>query len=297
MPLCYTETMEKLCTLCPRRCGADRTQNNGICGVPDTLLLARAALHHWEEPCLSGRQGSGAVFFSGCNMGCAFCQNFDISQKTKGRPVSPARLSEIFRELQEQGAHNINLVTPSHYTEQLLPLLDGIDLPIVWNSSAFESVDTLKKLQGKVDIYLPDYKFADSALAGQLAHAPDYPEIAQAAILEMYRQVGDYVIEDGLLRSGVLIRHLVLPGKAENTRAVIDWVADTFSHGQVLFSLMSQYTPYRTLDDPDLNRRLDKREWIRARNYMKKKGITEGYVQDLSSAKEEYTPAFDFTGI
>ena len=230
-------------------------------------------------------------------MGCAFCQNHEISHQRKGKPTSPERLQEIFRELKKQGAHNINLVTPTHYTERLLPLLDNIDLPVVWNSSAYESVDTLKKLQGKVNIFLPDYKFADSALARQLAHAPDYPEIAKAAILEMYRQVGDYVMENGLLRSGVLIRHLVLPGKEENTRAVIDWVADTFSHGQVLFSLMSQYTPYRPLSDPDLNRRLDKREWIRARNYMKKKGITEGYVQDLSSAKEEYTPAFDFTGI
>lgn len=295
--MCYTENMKQVCTLCPRHCGADRTKQNGICGTPDTIYLARAGLHHWEEPCLSGRQGSGAVFFSGCNMGCAFCQNYQISQTGTGKPVSPQRLKEIFQELKNQGAHNINLVTPTHYTEHLLPLLDNVTLPIVWNSSAYESVDTLKKLQGKVNIFLPDYKFADCALADQLAHAPDYPQIAQAAILEMYHQTGPYQMENGLLRSGVLIRHLVLPGKEENTRAVIDWIADTFSSGQVLFSLMSQYTPYRKLDDPDLNRRLDKREWIRARNYMKKKGITEGYVQDLSSAKEEYTPAFDFTGL
>ena len=174
--LWYTENMKQLCTACPRRCGADRSQNNGFCGVPDTLHLARAALHHWEEPCLSGRQGSGAVFFSGCNMGCAFCQNFDISQKGKGKPVTPQRLQQIFQELKEQGAHNINLVTPSHYAEQLLPLLDGIDLPVVWNSSAYESVETLKKLEGKVDIYLPDYKFADPTLANTLAHAPTIPK-------------------------------------------------------------------------------------------------------------------------
>ena len=296
-PLCYTEDMEQLCTLCPRRCGTDRSKTKGLCGAPDTLLLARAALHHWEEPCLSGRQGSGAVFFCGCNMGCAFCQNYDISQTPTGKPVTPARLQEIFGELKAQGAHNINLVTPTHYTEQLLPLLDGIDLPVVWNSSAFESVDTLRKLQGKVDIYLPDCKFSDPALAKQLSHAPDYPQVARDAIMEMYRQTGDYVMENGLLRSGVLIRHLVLPGYVENSLRVIDWVADTFSRGQVLFSLMSQYTPYRELDDPNLNRRLTKKEWIKVRNYMKKKGITEGYVQDLSSAQEEYTPAFDFTGI
>ncbi len=210
--------------------------------------------------------------------------------------MSARRLSEIFRELAAQGAHNINLVTPTHYTQALLPLLDGIDLPIVWNSSAYESVQTLKELEGKVDIYLPDMKFADAQSARLLAQAPDYPDVACAAITEMVRQVGPYVMEDGLLRSGVLIRHLVLPGLLENTYAVIDWVADTFRPGQVLFSLMSQYTPYRRLGS-NLDRRLDKREWIKARNYMKKRGIVEGYVQDLSSAKEEYTPPFDFTGL
>lgn len=264
--------------------------------MPDTVLLARAALHHWEEPCISGTRGSGTVFFSGCNMGCAFCQNHDISQHGKGKPVTAERLCEIFRELAAQGAHNINLVTPTHYTEVLLPLLNGIDLPVVWNCSAYESVQTLARLSGKVDIYLPDMKFADPALARQLAKAPDYPEIARAAVAEMYRQVGPYVMADGLLQSGVLIRHLVLPGQMENTYAVINWVADTFRPGQVLFSLMSQYTPYRPLGG-DLDRRLNKREWIKARNYMKKRGICEGYVQDLSSAKTEYTPSFDFTGI
>ncbi len=288
--------MKNRCDICPRHCGVDRTQYKGICGAPDTFLLARAALHHWEEPCISGTQGSGTVFFCGCNMGCAFCQNHEISQRGKGRPVTAERLCEIFQELDEQGAHNINLVTPTHYTEALLPLLDEIRLPVVWNSSAYESVQTLRRLEGKVDIYLPDMKFADPTLAQQLACAPDYPAIARAAILEMYRQVGPYRMEDGLLRSGVLIRHLVLPGQLENTYAVIDWVADTFGSEQVLVSLMSQYTPYRPLGG-DLDRRLDKREWIKARNYMKKRGITEGYVQDLSSAKEEYTPPFDFTGL
>lgn len=264
--------------------------------MPDTFLLARAAVHHGEEPCLSGDRGSGAVFFSGCNMRCVFCQNHEISQAGKGQAVSAQRLNEIFEELAAQGAHNINLVTPTHYTQALLPLLDGIALPVVWNSSAYESVEVLRQLAGKVDIYLPDMKFADAELAQQLAKAPDYPAVARAAILEMYRQVGPYVMADGQLRSGVLIRHLVLPGQLENTYAVIDWVADTFGTGQVLFSLMSQYTPYRALGG-DLDRPLDKREWIRARNYMKKRGITEGYVQHPSSARPEYTPPFDFTGL
>ena len=226
----------------------------------------------------------------------ALCQNHEISRRGKGKPVTAARLREIFRELEKQGAHNINLVTPTHYTEPLLPLLDDIPVPVVWNSSGYESVDTLRRLEGKVNIYLPDYKFSDAGLAAAVSGAPDYPEVARAAITEMVRQVGDYVMQDGLLKRGVIIRHLVLPGQIENSLAVIDWVADTFAPGQVLFSLMSQYTPYRPLGGA-WDRRLEKREWIKVRNYMKRRGIREGYVQDLSSAKEEYTPPFDFTGI
>ena len=288
--------MKQLCNQCPRHCLADRTHDNGICGAPAEFVLARAGLHPWEEPCISGTRGSGTVFFCGCNMRCAFCQNHEISQDGKGLAVSAARLEEIFSELAAQGAHNLNLVTPTHYTEALLPLLERAPLPVVWNSSAYESVQTLRKLEGKVDIYLPDLKFADAGLAESVAHAPDYPSVARAAILEMVRQVGAYQMEDGLLRRGVLIRHLVLPGQVDNSLAVIDWVADTFPHGQVLFSLMSQYTPYRPLGGA-WDRRLEKREWIKVRNYMKRRGITQGYVQDLSSAKAEYTPAFDFTGL
>lgn len=286
----------KNCNYCPRRCGVDRARHKGICGAPDTLLLARAGLHHGEEPCISGTQGSGTVFFTGCNMGCIFCQNHEISQHGKGKAVTPQRLREIFSELGQQGAHNINLVTPTHYTEMLLPLLEHVSLPVVWNTSGYESVDTLRRLEGKVDVYLPDLKFADADLAAGVSQAPDYPAVAQAAILEMFRQVGPYRLEDGLLKKGVLIRHLVLPGQIENSMAVIDWVADTFEKGQVLFSLMSQYTPYRPVGG-NWDRRLDKREWIKVRNYMKRRGITEGYVQDLSSAKSEYTPTFDFSGL
>ena len=229
-------------------------------------------------------------------MGCIFCQNYEISQRGKGKAVTPERLREIFEELAAQGAHNINLVTPTHYAEALLPVLENVPVPVVWNSSGYDSVQTLQKLAGKVDVYLPDLKFADGALAATVSRAPDYPQTARAAILEMVRQTGPYQMENGLLKKGVLIRHLVLPGQVDNSLAVIDWVADTFERGQVLFSLMSQYTPYRPLGG-DWDRRLDKREWIKVRNYMKKRGITDGYVQDLSSAKAEYTPAFDFTGL
>ena len=289
--------MEHYCYICPRHCRVDRRVQTGVCKAPQEFLLARASLHHYEEPCLSGWQGSGAVFFSGCNLGCVFCQNASISQEGVGKAVSSKQLRFIFERLTQEGAHNINLVTPTHYTEALLPLLDSISLPVVWNSSAYEEVETLKKLSGKVNVFLPDFKYADHTLAKQFSMAPDYPDIAKKAIWEMVRQVGNYQMKDGLLTSGVLIRHLILPGHLDNTFAVIDWVADTFKKGQVLFSLMSQYTPYRETEFPELNRRLTKQEWIKARNYMKKRGITEGYVQDLSSAKEEYTPAFDFTGL
>ena len=285
--------MNNVCTQCPRACGA----RPGYCGAPERFHIARAALHHWEEPVISGSRGSGTVFFSGCNLGCVFCQNHEISLGRKGKEVSSQRLAEIFQELADAGAHNLNLVTASHYTEQLLPLLDAAPLPVVWNSSAYESVETLRTLAGKVAVFLPDFKFALPDVAGAYANAPDYPETAKAAILEMFRQAGPAKVENGLLTRGVLLRHLILPGNVENSLAVIDWVAETFAPGDVLFSLMSQYTPYRTLPHPELNRRLTKAEFIKVRNYMLKRGVTHGFWQSLSSAKEEYTPDFDFTGV
>lgn len=289
--------MEK-CFECPRACGADRTlAKAGYCGVKKEFMLARADLHMWEEPCISGKKGSGTVFFSGCNMGCVFCQNRSISIGRKGKYITQERLREIFFELIGKGAENINLVTPTHYTKELAPLLDGIPVPVVWNSSAYENTDTLRLIENKADIFLPDFKFALSEPARKYASAPDYPEKAKAAILEMFRQRGKYVIKNGIMQSGVIIRHLILPENIENTYAVIDWVADNFNKGDVLFSLMSQYTPYAQLPFKELNRRIEKREYILARNYMLKKGITEGFVQELSSAKEEFTPAFDLTGV
>ena len=285
------------CNICPRKCNIDRNVNIGFCGVNENFKIARASLHFWEEPCVSYKNGSGTIFFSGCNMSCVFCQNEDISHKIKGEYISKERLIEIFYELKNQGAHNINLVTPTHYTKQLAEILDKSPLPVVWNSSAYENIESLKLLKGKVQVYLPDFKFADDTVALKYSKAKDYAKTAKTAIQEMYAQVGKYEIDNGVIKKGVIIRHLILPENLENTYKVIDWVASTFKKGEVLFSLMSQYTPYRELPFPELNRKLTKKEYILARNYMIKKGLSHGFVQELSSAKEEYTPAFDLTGV
>lgn len=285
------------CNICPRKCNIDRSKFSGFCGVNENFKIARASLHFWEEPCISYKNGSGTIFFAGCNMGCIFCQNEDISHKTKGEYITKERLIEIFYELKNQGAHNINLVTPSHYTNKLSEILDKCPLPVVWNSSAYESANSLKLLKGKVDVFLPDLKYGDDLVALKYSKAQNYFETAKMAIQEMYAQVGKYKIVNGVIKKGVIIRHLILPDNLENTYKVIDWVTSTFKKGEVLFSLMSQYTPYRQLPFPELNRRLTKKEYILARNYMLKKGLTDGFVQELSSAKEEYTPAFDLTGV
>ena len=288
-----------ICTLCPRRCGALRTADSGggFCGMPEAPVVARAMLHRWEEPCVSGANGSGAVFFSGCVLGCVFCQNGRISRRRYGRPVSPARLGEIFRALAAQGAHNINLVSPTPYVPAILEALeDPPPVPAVWNTGGYERVETLRQLEGKVQVWLPDLKYADNALAKRYSGAGDYFETAAAAIREMYRQSGDYVIEDGLLKRGVLIRHLLLPGGLENAKAVMDWIAANFRPGQVLFSLMSQYTPQPGASGL-LARRVTGGEYRAALAYMENVGIVDGFCQDSSSAKEEYTPAFDLSGI
>ena len=285
------------CNICPRKCNIDRKFGSGFCGVGDKLRIARASLHFWEEPCVSYKNGSGTVFFSGCNMGCVFCQNEDISHKYKGEDISPERLVQLFYELKEQGAHNINLVTPTHYTKELAQILDKCPLPVVWNSSGYESKESLMLLKGKVDVYLPDFKYGIDSVAEKYSKAKNYVETAKEAIQEMYAQVGKYELVDGLIKKGVIIRHMILPDNLENTYNVIDWVASTFKKGEVLFSLMSQYTPYRNLPFEELNRRITKKEYILARNYMLKKGLTDGFLQELSSAKEGYTPAFDLTGV
>ena len=289
-----------ICTLCPRRCGAERTdtQAGGLCGMPASPVVARAMLHQWEEPCLVGDHGAGCVFFSGCNLRCCFCQNGTISRDGFGKPITVERLREIFRELIAQGAACLELVTPSHFTPAILEALgDEIwPVPVVWNCGGYESVETLRLLEGKIQVYLPDLKYALPEPAKRYSGAEDYFERASAAILEMYRQTGPYVLEDGRLRRGVVIRHLQLPGELENTRRCIDWVAETFRPGEVLFSLMSQYTPQPGAKGP-LARHVTGAEYRAAVAYMENCGITDGYTQERTSAKEEYTPDFDLRGV
>ena len=288
-----------ICRLCPRRCGAERTAETGggFCAMPAGIRVARAALHHWEEPPISGTNGSGAVFFSGCTLRCCYCQNHDISAGGFGRDVTPQRLRAIFEELIAQGAHNIDLITATHFLPWLLPALTPkLPVPLVYNCGGYESVETLRQLEGLVDIWLPDLKYADGPLAAQLSAAPDYFPAAAAAIREMFRQTGPYVMEDGLLRRGVIIRHLVLPGSPDNTRRVIDWVAETFRPGDVLFSLMSQYTPQPDAEGV-LRRHVTRSEYRAAVAYMENCGITDGFTQERTAARAEYTPPFDLTGV
>ncbi|MDD6189195.1 MAG: radical SAM protein [Clostridiales bacterium] len=289
------------CTLCPRKCSADRAGGKtGVCGAGEKILVARAAAHYWEEPCISGEKGSGAVFFSGCSLKCVFCQNYEISSGMKGREVTVVQLRDIFRRLADSGVHNINLVNPTHFAAAIAEALEQPPgIPVVYNCGGYESVETLKMLEGKVQIYLPDMKYSDNAAARRYSGAGDYVETAKAAILEMYRQTGDYVLDDaGMLRSGVVIRHLILPGLLENSRGVIDWVDDTFLPGSVLFSLMSQYTPCgRAAEFPEINRRLTAEEYGKIQAYMDRSGIMDGFFQDMESAGEEFIPDFDFTGI
>ncbi len=282
------------CRICPRDCGAERP--NGFCGMGEKPVVSRAAPHFWEEPCISGEKGSGAVFFAGCNLGCVFCQNHEISALRKGIEVSVPRLREIFAELIAQGVHNINLVTGTHFVPAIAKALEPKpSVPVVWNCGGYESVCALRALEGKVQVYLPDMKYSDGALAGRLSAAPDYPETARRAVLEMFRQTGPYVLDGaGLMQSGVLIRHLVLPGELDNTFGVLDWIAETFRPGDVMVSLMGQYTP-NGRGGP--NRRLTAEEYRRAADYMAALGILEGYTQELDSAETSYTPPFDGTGV
>ena len=290
-----------ICQLCPRRCGALRTETEGkgYCRMPALPVLARAALHQWEEPPISGTRGSGTIFFSGCPLGCVFCQNEEISHRDVGKPVTVQRLRQICLELVDQGAHNINFVTPTHYSHILAQVLDTpLPVPVVFNSGGYDRVSTLKSLEGKIDIYLPDLKYMDSVPAGRYSAAPDYPAVAAAAIREMVRQVGPCVFdENGLLKKGVIIRHLVLPGQAEGAKQVMDWVAREFSKGTVLFSLMSQYTPYGRADQfPEIDRKLRRGEIRAVQDYMDALGL-DGFTQERTSAKREYIPPFDLSGL
>lgn len=288
------------CTLCPRRCGVDRTRGQlGFCKMPGQVHAARAGVHYWEEPVISGSFGSGAVFFSGCTLKCAFCQNYDISQENFGKPLTSAELRAAFERLIDEGVQNINLVTPTHFLPDILPALEPkLPVPVVYNCGGYESVETLRQLEGKIDVYLPDFKYSDNALAKRLSSAPDYFETASAAILEMYRQVGKPVIEDDEMKRGVLVRHLVLPGCVDNSLGVLDWVAEHFRSGEILFSLMSQYVPMgRAAEMPPFDRRITELEYDSVLSYMMLLGIEDGYTQDFSSAERGYTPSFNLTGL
>ena len=288
------------CTLCPRRCGVDRTKGErGFCGMPDKLYAARASAHYWEEPVISGSFGSGAIFFSGCTLRCAFCQNYTISDEHFGRELTPQALRAAMERLIDEGVQNINLVTPTHFLPSILPALEPkLPVPVVYNCGGYESVETLHRLEGKIDVYLPDFKYSDNALAKRLSAAPDYYETAAAAILEMYRQVGRPVIEDEQMTRGVLLRHLVLPGFVDNSLGVLDWIAENFRSGDILVSLMSQYVPMgKAKAMPPLDRRITETEYDAVLSYMELLGIEDGFTQDFSAATSDYTPEFDLTGL
>lgn len=296
-----------LCYVCPHRCGVDRPANMsdttgcfGSCGVGLAPIVARAGLHMWEEPVISGTKGSGTVFFSGCNLHCVFCQNYDISCNGFGKEITIERLKEIYHELIAQGAHNINLVTPTHFTEAVLQsLAEPLTVPVVYNTSGFETQDTLRRLKGKVQIYLPDLKYSDDMAAIKYSNAPYYFRIATEAIKEMYNQVGDYHIDDnGIMTKGVIIRHLIMPGMPDNTKRIIDWVAANFKPGQVMFSLMHQYVPCgRANEYPEINRKVTDEEYKELESYLLQSTIEDGFVQEGDAACKDFIPCFDGTGV
>ncbi|MBQ8827078.1 MAG: radical SAM protein [Oscillospiraceae bacterium] len=290
------------CGMCPRKCGADRTKGEGFCGGTAELKAAKAYPHMWEEPCISGTKGSGTVFFSGCSLKCVFCQNYRISAENEGRHITVSRLGEIFLELQEMGVHNINLVSGGHYAPHIISALDSVKhrltIPVVWNSGGYELTETLKMLEGYVDIYLPDFKYFDNAIAERYSGAADYFETALSAITEMYRQTGPYIIgEDGIMKKGVIIRHLTLPTHRHDSVKVLECIKEHFGTENVLLSLMSQYTPfYRSGEFKEISRRISTFEYNFAADKAAELGF-KGFMQERSSAKEEYTPSFDFEGI
>lgn len=292
------------CLLCPRKCGINRrTGQTGVCGVSSEIKVARAALHYWEEPCISGKRGSGAVFFSGCSLHCVFCQNREISDGKAGKVISKERLSDIFIELADKGANNINLVTPGQYIPDIVWAVNdaksrGMKLPIIYNTSGYENVTELKLLEGIVDVYLPDFKYMDSTLSARYSRAKDYPSVAKQALSEMVRQQPDVVIDDatGLIQKGVIVRQLLLPGHVNDAKTVLKYLYDTY-HDHVYISMMSQFTPIALEDYPEINRTVTKREYERLVNYALEIGITNAFIQEGDVAKDSFIPAFDCEGV
>lgn len=290
------------CTLCGHRCGVDREENErGFCGMGETASIAKVMLHKWEEPCISGENGSGAIFFSGCSLRCAYCQNWEISHMRKGLPVDVDRLRDIFDELTDKGAHNLNLVNPTHFAPFIAKAFRRYQkrIPVVYNTHGYDGPQALKLMEGIVDIYLPDLKYTYSLPARRYSAAPDYFAVAKAAIDEMVRQVGPVQYdENGLLKKGVIIRHLILPGQTDAAKDVIDYVAEHFEPGTVLFSLMAQYTPCgEAVRYPEINRRLTQEEYDEVAQYLMDSPIEDGFMQELESADEQYIPEFDLEGV
>ncbi len=292
----YTE-----CRLCARNCGVDRTEKIGYCKMPSEIFLSRAAIHRWEEPPISGERGSGTIFFSGCSLACVFCQNKDISRGRTGKPVSVNRLSEIMLELQAQGAHNINFVTPTHYIPSVaeairLAKAGGLTIPIVYNTGSYENTDALRMLDGLVDVYLPDLKYYTPRLAERLSAAPDYPEVARRAIAEMVRQVGEPVFdEQGIMKRGVIVRILLLPGHVAEAKLTLKYLLETYGD-RIYVSLMNQYTPIPDMKPP-LDRPVTHEEYYQLLDYADKNGLKNGFTQEFGTAEESFIPPFDCTGI
>jgi putative pyruvate formate lyase activating enzyme len=287
-----------ICNNCPRKCGIDRDNFVGVCGVQNNPKVAKAYLHKWEEPIISAGNGSGTVFFSGCNLKCVYCQNFDISHNAFGKEISTNRLAEIFKELEEKGASNINLVSPSHYVLAIKEAL-GIyrpNIPIVYNSSGYDSLESLERLKDYIDIYLVDFKYFDENLAKKYSNAENYPEVAKSVIKKMREYKPSEIIEDGVMKSGVIIRHMVLPSHIDDSKNVLKWIKENVDNPFI--SLMGQYTPmYRAKEFPEINRKLKPLEYKIVEEYMVKLGLTNGYSQELTSADESFTPIFDLDGV
>lgn len=295
--------MYQSCTLCPRNCQVNRSMGQtGFCGMPETVLVARASLHMWEEPCISSTNGSGTVFFTGCNLKCVFCQNHVIAVGAKGREVTIEKLAELFLMLQDKGAHNINLVTPSHYVPSIVKALtasrmQGLHIPIVYNTSGYDSVEALAMLDGLVDVYLPDFKYVSPVLSGRYSHAADYFDVACKSLAEMFRQVGEPVFDGDLMKKGVVVRHLLLPGCVEDSKAVIRYLHETYGD-RIFISIMNQYTPLpHVAAYPELNRKVTETEYEEVVDYAIKLGVENGFIQEGDTAEESFIPEFDFSGI
>ena len=287
-----------ICSICPRKCGIERKNANGFCRTSEDFKIARAALHFWEEPCISGKSGSGTVFFSGCNLKCVYCQNYEISRDNKGIEISCDRLVEIFENLVSLGAENINLVNPTHFAPMLAEVLEEwkSPVPIVYNSSGYESVETLRRLDGLIDIYLPDFKYIRNDKAERYSRAADYPEIAKAALEEMNRQTGKAVFDGAMMKKGMIIRHLILPQNTNSSLRIIDYISNHFEGAYL--SLMAQYIPCTNLENyQEINRNITKREYNKVVDYALSKGLEKLFVQELSSADDKYIPLFDFSGV